>query len=1541
MWVTIGRAVMAWRAKRASPGTKQVVAAIAVIGSLLGVVSPSTAADEGAPLFTKEFSPAIIGPNSTTTLVLTIDNSASVFPAQQLAFTDSLPVGVSIAAGNPSTTCTEGVVSAPDGGSTITFSDGELPAGGTCTVSVDVTAGAVNSSDNTYSNAAGPLTSSLGSSDVAIADLMVDIDLPGFTKSFAPAAVDFGERSTLTFNIDNSLNAADVASLSFTDNLPAGMLIADPANANTDCGHPLSPATLTAAPGADVVSLSAFGSVPFAPSLEAGASCSLQVDVVAVAGGLLLNSSGPLADADNTDIGKANAKIDVNVADLHISKDFVNDPVSPGAAATLVFTIHNFDRDDFATGVGFIDMLPVGVVIAPSPNVSFDCGGAVTANAGDATIELASGSVSSGQSCSVSVDVAAANPGTYMNTTDAVTGTVAGIAVTGNSATESLYVVPAPILTKTFTDDPVAAGGQVTLEFTITDTTLAGGSTDIEFLDELTGGSGDGGASTGFLPFPVSVLVPLDPCGAGSSLSLAAISDERQGLLLVGGSLAQGASCTFEVLLNIPVDMAGGTYTNTTGPISATVGGATVVGAPASDDVVIVGGVSLSKEFGDTTIAPGDSTTLEFTLSHADTAPTDASGVLFTDDLTTMGTGITFTTLPTNPCGPIDFVATSAGDTLLEVSNVTLAPGETCTFTVGVQTSVTTPVGTLTNTTSKTNAVVAGLVVEGPAATADLQTTPLTLTKQFGDPVLPGDTVVLSFTLANADQATSATGIAFTDSLSSVLAGLVATTLPIEPCGVGSSLSGTSLLIFTGGSLDPGASCTFMVELAVPLVPAVAGQYSNITSLVISSFGTSPPARDVLDVELPLPPSLTKHFAPDAVVPGESVNLEFTLNNPNDIQILEAIAFNDDLAAGLPGVVATAVSNTCSGMANPALPGDVFNYSGATLLPGESCQIVLSLAIPASAIEGPFENVTTAPTAVATVAAGTIPLSGAPASDTLTILPADSVPIEVGKVKASFAAITVSFMRTFTDPVVVVGPPESADATPVTVLVENLTPTSFDVRLKTYPNQPGGPATHAPEFVSYLVVERGSHVLPSGNRVVADSVSLNDDASPGLQFQPVSFGGTPFLTTPAVMATVASENAADTAIVRLANVGLTGFDGSLSEAEAPLTPGHVDETVNYVAWDFGDVNDRDPIAWHIQEGFANHNGATVSNSGTKPCVLSQIQTFRGNQPASSRHLSVTDSSVGFKVEEEQSRDAEIAHLKETFAIFAFPCDRAPMPIEVGKVSVSEAGTIVSLSETFTDPIVVVGPPESSDAAPVTVLVDNVTPTSFDIRLKTYPNQPGGPTPHAAEQVSYLVVERGSHVLPSGAKVVAGSAQLTDPGYRSPVVSGAPLPGSQFQAVNFGSSFATAPVVMATVASENNAETVVVRLRDIGLTGFNAKLREVENPLTFGHIAETVNYVAWDLGEDNSNDPLQWQVQQAVANHNPTTVAVNGPKPCVLSQIQTYRGVHTVSSRHINVTDVSVILKAEEEQSFDVEVFHIRETFGVLAFACGALGGGGG
>ncbi|MCG8606284.1 PKD domain-containing protein, partial [bacterium] len=72
-------------------------------------------------------------------------------------------------------------------------------------------------------------------SDSTCATVTVNFIPPSFSKSFVPDEIELGDTSTLTFTIDNTASSFAASGLDFTDNLPAGLEIANPNNASTTC----------------------------------------------------------------------------------------------------------------------------------------------------------------------------------------------------------------------------------------------------------------------------------------------------------------------------------------------------------------------------------------------------------------------------------------------------------------------------------------------------------------------------------------------------------------------------------------------------------------------------------------------------------------------------------------------------------------------------------------------------------------------------------------------------------------------------------------------------------------------------------------------------------------------------------------------------------------------------------------------------------------------------------------------------------------------------------------------------------------------------------------------------------------------------------------------------------------------------------------------------------------------------------------------------------------------------------------------------------
>ena len=907
-------------------------------------------AAEAQPAFSKVFSPNTIGPGGTSTLTFTINNSGGG-PTTDLAFIDIYPAAITNASpANASTTCSDGTLTAADGGSSISLSGARIAGGASCTVTVSVTSSAVG----THTNTSGDLTSSAGNSGTATDDLVVNADLPGFTKAFSPSTIARGARSTLTYTIDNTTGSTNLLDLNFTHNLPSGAVVASPANASTTC----TSSTLSATTGGSTVVLSGDGT--FGVAVASGATCFVTVDVTGNTVGSLVSQTGDLTGRRSNftffNAGPTSAQLQVTGGGaLQITKAFLNDPVAPGGTAQLEFVIQNNDRNFEATNVAFTDDLNAMLAGAQNAGVSFanTCGGSRT---GAGVFSFSGGTVPAEGSCSFSILVSipgGAADGSYPNTTSNVTGTVNGAGVTGDPATDTLFVSGViPQLSKSFTPASITAGTPTNMEFTITNPSATTALSDLTFTDNISAfisGAGATPPSGGF-------------CGGGS-IAFVSSSSGSDILTIQGANLAAGASCTFQVGISTPSNTPGGVYSNTTSAITGTANGGSVTGSAASASLTVNGGANLNftKAFTGGPVNAGGTATLEFTITNTEGAP--VTGLAFSDDLATMSlpAGAEFTGATANTCGGM---ATGGFPTaIFGYSGGSLGTGGSCTITLTLSVPAATATGDYTNTSS---ALTGDGGVGDDAAQATLSVLaaddqPVILSKQFIDgPYLPGQTGTLRFTIENPNASNEATGIFFTDNLGSALAGFAATSLPPTPCGAGSSITGTTFLIFTGGTVPAGgATCTFDVTVQIP-ASAANGSYNSATSNVVATVGggarTGDPAAAVLEVES-AQLEITKTFVDPVITAGALARMEITVTNPTS-SVLSTASYTDDLNAMLPGT--TAGGNGilgCSGGASLVGSGTSNLSVTITNLPaGESCTHRFFVQPPSGAATGSYTN---------------------------------------------------------------------------------------------------------------------------------------------------------------------------------------------------------------------------------------------------------------------------------------------------------------------------------------------------------------------------------------------------------------------------------------------------------------------------------------------------------------------------------------------------------------------------------------------------------
>jgi len=576
------------------------------------------------PQIGKEFLPVSVVPGGTSTMTLTITNPAGNDKALTgLAVTDSFPTGMSVAANpNFSNTC-GGTVSPGQNQGDISLSlsgGGSLAVGNSCTIKVDVVATANGSNINTT----GPISSANGGTGgTASATLTVSAPtFPVLTKLSSPDPVGVNQPATLTFRISNSNETSlDTDDYGFTDTLPTGVQVANPANPAATCtsarGNPYS---LTATPGSNTITVAGIDMGPLA-------NCTVSVNITSSAQGIYVN--------DNSKITLLQGGLTSNVNDTltviapTLTKDFAPSSISINQQSTLTLTLSNGTGNPYQSGMTFLDTLPTlpaGVTVAVAP-ISPQCNGTVTAPLGGNTIQLSGGFLNAGQgSCTVNVVVTATTSGSYVNDTSHLSGLSSGMI---NNANSTLTVTSPTLATiaKDFSPATIDVYQPSTMTFTLGNAN-ATALTNANFTDTLSGfyvrSATIGGTCVGVSNAPPLVV------GATA-------------LNLTVPSLPPGG-CT----ISIPVtgSLPGGPFNNTTSGVTTTETGGTA-GAVSNTATLTINLLPLQftkVSSSGSTVNPGG--TIDYTIGYSNiNATTSFQNVIITDPLPP------FTTYLNSTCG--------------------------------------------------------------------------------------------------------------------------------------------------------------------------------------------------------------------------------------------------------------------------------------------------------------------------------------------------------------------------------------------------------------------------------------------------------------------------------------------------------------------------------------------------------------------------------------------------------------------------------------------------------------------------------------------------------------------------------------------------------------------------------------------------------------------------------------------------------------------------------------------------------------------------
>ena len=273
-------------------------------------------------------------------------------------------------------------------------------------------------------------------------------------------------------------------------------------------------------------------------------------------------------------------------------------------------------------------------------------------------------------------------------------------------------------------------------------------------------------------------------------------------------------------------------------------------------------------------------------------------------------------------------------------------------------------------------------------------------------------------------------------------------------------------------------------------------------------------------------------------------------------------------------------------------------------------------------------------------------------------------------------------------------------------------------------------------------------------------------------------------------------------------------------------------------------------------------------------------------------------------------------------------------------------TTINFRQTYATPPIVVATASNQGGDPSDLFITNVSTTGFQV-APVEPNANDGP--HIAMNVAYVAVEPGTHTLPDGSLLEAGTINTTS------VQHGVGVTGATaWTTVNFGSAFSAAPALVANIQSHNNESAnppgtssrpfISVAVNNVNASSVDLAIERSESGSGSITLNETIGYIAVENGAsgsllDNAATLLQYE---AFTAPNPIRGWSNGcfNQPFGNTYSSPPRVVATKTSRlesdggwlrRCFLSNTQVGLEVDEDRDTNNERSHVGERGALLVF----------
>jgi uncharacterized repeat protein (TIGR01451 family) len=435
-----------------------------------------------------------------------------------------------------------------------------------------------------YVNTTGAVSSTNGGTGGTASASLAVARPPTISKLFVPNTTVQNGTVLLSFTITNpnsNSTAPDsdvsLTGISFTDSLPAGLVVASPNQLSNSCDG-----IVTAVPGSSALSLTggdlgpAVGLISRRPrgarsNLQPTSSgtCFISVKVQATTQGTLNNTTGPIFANESGNGAPSNtASLTVTPPPTAptLTKAFAAATIPANTPTALTFTMTNPNASTPLTSIAFTDVLPAGIVVANPNGLPNGCAdpsatvtGTVSAVPGSNTISMTSLSLNGATQCSFSINVIGTSGGVKINTTSPITaafddGTGTFVPITGLTATATTTVlVPDLTIAKSHAGNFTQGDVGDTYQITVTNSGNAPTAGTVTVTENL----------PAFL-----IVAPTAMSGTGWTCAPGTLTCTRSDVLANGSSYPP-ITLTVAVAVNAPpsitnsVTVSGGGETNT------------------------------------------------------------------------------------------------------------------------------------------------------------------------------------------------------------------------------------------------------------------------------------------------------------------------------------------------------------------------------------------------------------------------------------------------------------------------------------------------------------------------------------------------------------------------------------------------------------------------------------------------------------------------------------------------------------------------------------------------------------------------------------------------------------------------------------------------------------------------------------------------------------------------------------------------------------------------------------------------------------------